>query len=963
MRKSSKKQAILLCSAALALTFGVGLPTVLAKAETTDFTATEGKFYVVDGASVKIDSIGIRFTTVVEKGYYEDLRAAYPNAEFHTEFYDALTDNLLQDATYTHGLKYYENSALNMSNTAKDVDGYQYHVSMEYDELTALYQKLALGYEMYVKSYVKLNDTTKIYAESNEVVRSMKQVAQLASADYTGLGQYYENVYVNDGVEYYEKAVTGEKVAVRNLPADTTETGALTAYIGTTALTDATFGEGTVSLGDETLAKLTAGETYRLTVLGATKGVWSAPFKCITKFTDNETFVTDMEAYKSDASAYLMLSEDVALDDTDFDDATNNTYMVWNTRYVFDAFAATLDGNGQTIAIAYDGTVYCGGLIQGLSGTVKNLVYDYCATYTPRLTTTGATDQPRAFLVFALQDGAAIENCFVNVDVTSVYNGAEIDDPISALFMQYFGNGSVGVSVKNNMFAYKVNGVDRPIMGYSVTQNAFFYDSVFVTTAGVGDNLIVAVSNGSGAQAIGLQNSYVYPTVEDYLAGTNGMYASKTIFSNKEGGNGTMVAATGTQYNVLNASKAWKITAEKISLCGTKVYPEDRLLTATIVGNTLTVTDSQFVDGNGYDVYVGAEKVGTFTGASCDVLEILKGKLVAGENNVTVTVKTASGVAAETMATATYIGLTQENFLSVVSASTATDYMVMLENVSFTNVRTDENYAYTNMVNSPSYLYYYAISSVKGVLDGRGHKIEVSLNAVMDTTNNNCWTLGLFYTFDATVRNLEYSLEGEYRYSGNKNKGFFAYQTGQSTFENCYFHVKAKAIQVSGTTQTATTDANARLIAFAQNGTNGNDMTGIGSFNGCIFEIKLYSATTADYVDTKFSEGSFNLILNNCVFITSLSGGDYFYTTTATNSAYRTTATNCARYETLADFISGTDGYACVGLIFAGTNTTPYAETEITSDNAWSVLNESGAWKVTAEGITLCGVSVYTVEA
>ena len=72
--------------------------------------------------------------------------------------------------------------------------------------------------------------------------------------------------------------------------------------------------------------------------------------------------------------------------------------------------------------------------------------------------------------------------------------------------------------------------------------------------------------------------------------------------------------------------------------------------------------------------------------------------------------------------------------------------------------------------------------------------------------------------------------------------------------------------------------------------------------------------------------------------------------------------TKCVKYATLADFLQGTDGTACEG-IYRNSGTVTYAETEITSGNAWSVLNQSGAWKVTAEGITLCGVSVYTVEA
>ena len=173
-----------------------------------------------------------------------------------------------------------------------------------------------------------------------------------------------------------------------------------------------------------------------------------------------------------------------------------------------------------------------------------------------------------------------------------------------------------------------------------------------------------------------------------------------------------------------------------------------------------------------------------------------------------------------------------------------------------------------------------------------------------------------------------------------------------------------KAILVSGTTQTATNDTQAYMIAAPQNAANGNDLTGAGSFNYCIFEIKVYDTNASAYVDVKLnSPATFNFKLNNCVFITSAGSAEQFTAFTQTAAAYRITATNCAKYASLADFISGTNGYACAGLVFSGVNTTPYAETAITSGNAWSVLEQSGAWKVTATGITLCGVSVYTVEA
>ena len=686
---------------------------------------------------------------------------------------------------------------------------------------------------------------------------------------------------------------------------------------------------------------------YNIVVKNDGKGITGIAVVTVVLLTQ-ENFMAEMRNAKTPYK-HLVLSEDIRLNDIAFDNATNGTYMVWNTRYLVDEFAATLDGNGHTLSVSYEGSVYCGGLVQKLTGAIKNLDYEYYATYTPRLIATYRADQPRAFFVFALHDGARIENCFVSVNVTAEYLGEELDDPLSALFMQYFGNGSVGVSVRNNLFLYTVNGKAAPIMGYSVTQKAWFYDCVFIGESGVGDKVIVAIDPKEeavpGSKAIGLQNCYVYPTVEDYLAGVGGRYASKTTFSNKVDGNGETTEVTGTQYDVLNGSTAWNITAEKIELCGTKIYPKERFLTVKLSGDTLLVSDTSIAREKVYDVYVGAEKVGSFTGKSCNLLGLLQGKLVAGENTFTVTVKTASGTAAETTATATYIGLTQENFLSVVSTSTADDYMVMLENVSIG----EEDY----LSKTPIWGYYYGIDLVQGTLDGLGHKISVTV----DTYSNRA---GLFKEISGTLKNLEYEITATYTYNPSQtNKGFFAFNTKQSTFENCYIHAKVTAYTTTAGTLTCT-DTEAALIATAQNATNANDTTGVGSFKFCIFEMKRYDTETENFVDGKITDkSSYNVTMKNCVFLTTGEGGTALFGTFASiNPGYRAVLTNCVKYATFDALLQGTGGIACEGVYKNDKST--YAETAIASDNAWSVLEKSSAWKITAEGITLCGVSIYT---
>ena len=499
MKSMMKKKTLVLCStlAAIACSAAFVTPVIFSYAETTTLSETKGNFYVVDGASVKKDSsAGIRFTTVVGKAYYENVMEADPTAEFHTEIYSALTDALLQDVTYTKGLKYRENGAYTMDASAQNVDGYEYHVAITYDSIDDVSVKLTLGYDMYVKSYVEVNGD-KIYAESNETVRSMKDVAELASEDgEEGLEKYYADVTENDSVVYHEQA-GDNSVAVTGLPADTTETGELTAYIGGTALTDATFTEGKVTFGADTLAKLKPGANYQLTVLGANKGVFVAPFTSVTNVLTQDNFVsalyasgvvsdtvfaaTDEASVAAVAKArntYFVMEEDVTLDKTAYG---AHSQSFWNAVYLIGGhFMGTLNAQGHKLTCNFVDPNLAG-VFRYLEGTIRNLNYEMNSTYT-----VSAADT-RGFFAFAFTATTVVENCRISIYTKATSDGktAVTDSKDSAFIVgacQLYNTGIIRNCILENKTYDPTSGkmVDKEVWYSSI--NAPVENCVFIST-------------------------------------------------------------------------------------------------------------------------------------------------------------------------------------------------------------------------------------------------------------------------------------------------------------------------------------------------------------------------------------------------------------------------------------------------------------------------------------------------
>ena len=658
-------------------------------------------------------------------------------------------------------------------------------------------------------------------------------------------------------------------------------------------------------------------------------------------------FMTAIDA--STVNDYFILAEDVNL--------TQGDYLSCTTRKTIDghiyavSFSGTLDGRGHKISVRFDNVNnYFAGLFYTVNGTMKNFEYEFNSDYMIQSMKYG-----KGFFAFNTQQ-SIIENAYIHVKVRGLKNGQPAEEIGKVGILAYPNNGNAqtgqGVGVfKRCIFDIKyydvisesyING--KVYCGGGATYVAFD-DCVFINGGEAGDQFVV----GGGTHAMysaKITDSYKYATMIDYLKGQNGYLCSGNFMPQNAGGHTyteTAIAGTSVQYVAWNADGIWTIDGSSIRLYGRTVFSDARAISADIDKEILTITDSESTDAlKEYAVYVGTTEIGTFTGAHCDVGAMLEnsGFVSAGVNNITIIIKTTKGGFAETTAVFKATILTQANFIDLISASTASDYFILAE-----DVRLDET-AYTNAITENYCLYAFDFN---GTLDGRGHKISVEYN---DTASG---LAGLFHNVNGTMKNFEYEINAGYRHTGATYKGFFAFDTVQSVIENAYIHAKVR--KVAGT---AAADTTVGLLGRTQNSTNG---TGTGVFKRCIFEMKYYDTSSSTYVDAPVYCGNLSTYVkfNDCVFINGGAEGEQFGANAGTNSIFCSVTTSSYKYATVGDFLAGKNGYACAGIFRPqDSETHTYEETAIAGASVqYDDWNADGVWNISETSIRLCGRIVY----
>ncbi len=204
-------------------------------------------------------------------------------------------------------------------------------------------------------------------------------------------------------------------------------------------------------------------------------------------------------------------------------------------------------------------------------------------------------------------------------------------------------------------------------------------------------------------------------------------------------------------------------------------------------------------------------------------------------------------------------------------------------------------------------------------LDGRGHTITNTISA----TNEQ--HVGLFGQFLGSWKNVHFKLNATLN-AGARAPGLFAYYLF-GTLENCYFEINV----LDNSTYTGGGFAHVRPG---------------GVMNNCVIEInKAAESTNANELYVCLAETWTNCSLNNVVVIKP--NCDDVISNISSKSP---TINSCYQYDTVAEFISGTNGLTRTGTTIAN------VENGTKCYTAWDSV-----WSITDGGISLCGQQIKTV--
>ena len=705
MKKIVKKNLIVLCSVlAVSALATVGVNKVNVSALTLD--EVKDNFYVVDGASVLYNAseedakAGIRFQAVMTEAYYAETSAA-TSVKYGIELYSALNDTKLTDVDCTENVTL-SNSAYTQDAKGKTT-GYVFNASINYGDLEGETARLAYAFEMYAKAYVQVDGGEKQYASTNQTVRTMSYVAKAAYNDSTseyyqaeGLEGYFSNLTVEDDTASVAKIsdeIDDRQIVIDGLSEDV---GVKKVYVGTEELEDAIIQENTIILSETDAERVNAGQSYALTVLSDSGKTYAATFGGITKYLDDNDFVSVMQDTTLNAAGnYFMFDGDIMLTETDF--SSYNSLRYW----VAYELNCTLDGNGYTLSVNADLTgKEASALFYNIKPTsvTKNVVFTYNAKMSPK-------EYPTAYGV-NVNSGATIKDCYMEANVVYVEaDGSLAADKTIAMFNAINTSGSA-TTVKNVVVKMNVAG-GKATFAKNTSGNVTIKDCVYI-----GEEIPVL------PRASFWNYLFYYTSTEDFIAGTNG----KRIYQFANAANNADQTIVWTNKVYTGWSETWSIKDNAISLGGALANAElpARMLTASVSGNALTVDADTNQILNAYEVYAGETLVVTFAN-SCNVASALeKAKvLVAGENAVELTVKTAVGKETSATVTANVFGISDANFVTVsrtAKADLSSSYYIMIEDVELVS----------NDFGSSEWPYLYVSKDLYISIDGNGHTLEVT---------------------------------------------------------------------------------------------------------------------------------------------------------------------------------------------------------------------------------------------
>ena len=381
-------------------------------------------FYMEDKASVRIETAGIKFTTVISKTYLQTLESQ-GSVEFiatakkvggtasAVPFKEKLTSETMTGDTYEL------NTYLNFNEYTGDMAA-----ACAVDFTTETYAKItpAEGEAFYVMAYKP---------EGNDIARSMQAVA---NAHYLETGEstieeYFTVGNRSDNKEGYFFNDNSGFIKMAGLP-EITDASDMKVYYKAKQL-DATYANGQISFSGITLD---AEQTEAYISVFTSGKVYSSKVQQATKITQSN--VTDLLSLTGNAN--VVLTEDVDL-----------AGITWSSTST--TFAGTFDGNGHTIKNLT--TQANSGFFKGGDGvTIKNVAFT-------NVTITGASGalfyQPKAITV---------DNVFIQITGGTGESGTGRP---GAIFER--GNYNSPVLIKDTVIYMPGTNSREAIFGYKTT--------------------------------------------------------------------------------------------------------------------------------------------------------------------------------------------------------------------------------------------------------------------------------------------------------------------------------------------------------------------------------------------------------------------------------------------------------------------------------------------------------------
>ena len=273
MKKNTKRNLLLTFAATAAVALSCVLPII----STAKAAATNG-FVMKDGAQVRTDGAGIRFSTTLTQDYYNTVKGEETSVKAYTVIDKHGNTDVGEEVVIEHEVVF-ENGVATLN------------AAILYDELTAQEIDKASEIELEAKCYLQAGEQTPVEAACSDVVRSMRGVAVTAKMkeNRNDLTRYIGTVAEQDLNEV--KTAGLNAVAVGDVSGDV--------YLNAKKL-DVTVNEGKVDLSAyESLLK--DGETHYLSVFYDKNDGGSTNDASVFEFTYKGAKAIDMTATKFSA--------------------------------------------------------------------------------------------------------------------------------------------------------------------------------------------------------------------------------------------------------------------------------------------------------------------------------------------------------------------------------------------------------------------------------------------------------------------------------------------------------------------------------------------------------------------------------------------------------------------------------------------------------------------------------------